>query len=124
LHLSFPPASILALTPYYDYWNFQLGQWVTIPQAYAFHVLTDELILLHRLGMVVNNQDNLIASFTRFVDRFLYRVELPPALSCKCQHTMTPASWHPSPKIKPEVTDSSSDELEIRELEPKRHAAF
>ncbi|KAJ7841587.1 hypothetical protein B0H14DRAFT_3457360 [Mycena olivaceomarginata] len=65
--------------------------------------------------MVINDQDNLIASFTRFVDRFPYRVELPPALSHKCQRTMTPASWHPSKNIKPEVTDSSSDKLEISE---------
>ncbi|KAJ7328473.1 hypothetical protein DFH08DRAFT_815969 [Mycena albidolilacea] len=105
--------------PYYDYWNFQLGQWVSIPQVYTFYILTDEPILLLCSGMVANeanDQDDLMASFTRFVDRFLYRVELPAALSCKCQHTTTPASQHPSKNIKPKVTNSSSDELEISEV--------
>jgi hypothetical protein len=101
---------------YYDYWNFRLGQWVGIPQAYTFQVVTDELILLRCSGMVANDQDDLITSFTRFVDKFIYRVEFPAALSRKCQRTTTLPSRRPSKKIKREVTDSSSDELEISEV--------
>jgi hypothetical protein len=100
---------------YYDYWNFRLSQWVGIPQAYTFQVVTNELILLHRSRMAVNNQDDLITSFTRFVDRFIYRVEFPAALSLKRQRATTPLSRRPSKKIKHEVADSD-DELEISEV--------
>ncbi|KAJ7686339.1 hypothetical protein B0H14DRAFT_3057475 [Mycena olivaceomarginata] len=106
---------------YYDYWNFRLGQWVGIPQAYTFQVVTDEPILLRRSGMAANDQDDLITSFTRFVDRFIYRVEFPAALSLKRpalkrQRATTPPSRRPSKKIKHEVADSSSDELEISKV--------
>ncbi|KAJ7890901.1 hypothetical protein B0H14DRAFT_2689043 [Mycena olivaceomarginata] len=112
---------------YYDYWNFRLGQWVGIPQAYTFQVVTDEPILLRRSGMAANDQDDLITSFTRFVDRFIYRVEFPAALSLKRQRATTPPSLkrqrattppsrRPSKKIKREVADSSDDELEISEV--------
>ncbi|KAJ7727687.1 hypothetical protein B0H14DRAFT_3001467 [Mycena olivaceomarginata] len=74
---------------YYDYWNFRLGQWVGIPQAYTFQVVTNEPILLRRSGMAANDQDDLITSFTRFVDRFIYRVEFPAALSLKHQRATT-----------------------------------
>ncbi|KAJ7693726.1 hypothetical protein B0H14DRAFT_3045122 [Mycena olivaceomarginata] len=112
---------------YYDYWNFRLGQWVGIPQAYTFQVVTDEPILLRRSGMAANDQDDLITSFTRFVGQVHLSCGVPRRLepqapacndppSLKRQRATTPPSRRPSKKIKHEVADSSSDELEISKV--------
>jgi hypothetical protein len=48
------------LDTYYDFFNFRMGQWVAIPQAYAFDVATDEPVLLRCVGMVTEDEDNVI----------------------------------------------------------------
>ncbi|KAJ7894158.1 hypothetical protein B0H14DRAFT_3426925 [Mycena olivaceomarginata] len=127
IHLSdFAPflTSHLHLHPdlYYNYFNFRLGQWVAIPQAYALAVITDKPILLRHVDMVANDQHEVMASFLRFVDQSLYPVQLP-ALNRKRQHLITPTSRAATPtsrqltkKIKCERTYSSDDDLEVSEV--------
>ncbi|KAJ7358499.1 hypothetical protein DFH08DRAFT_953640 [Mycena albidolilacea] len=69
------------LDAYYDFFNFRIGQWVAVPQAYTFNVITDEPILLRRVDTVTDDEDDVIASFTCFVNHNLYPVQLPTALS-------------------------------------------
>ncbi|KAJ7792983.1 hypothetical protein B0H14DRAFT_3498604 [Mycena olivaceomarginata] len=113
------------LDAYYDFFDFRISQWVAIPQAYAFDVVTDEPILLRRVGSVADDEDNVIASFARFVNRNLYFVQLPTTVSCKRQRVMTPTSRVTTPtirqldkrrKIKNGPADSSSDKLEVSEV--------
>ncbi|KAJ7855196.1 hypothetical protein B0H14DRAFT_3449220 [Mycena olivaceomarginata] len=104
------------LDAYYDYFNFRIGQWVAIPQAYAFNVITDEPILLRRVDTVADDEDDVVASFTRFVNHNLYPVQLPAALSRKRQRVTTPTSRRLDKRRKHEPADSSSDEVEVSEV--------
>jgi hypothetical protein len=47
--------------------------------------------------MVAEDEDNVIASFARFVDRNFYPVQLPAAVSCKRHCAMTPTSCAMTP---------------------------
>ncbi|KAJ7818327.1 hypothetical protein B0H14DRAFT_3473876 [Mycena olivaceomarginata] len=109
IHLSdFTPFLTSHLHPhpdrYYDYFNFRLGQWVAIPQAYALDVVTDEPLLLRRVDTVADDQHEIIASFARF------RATTPTS------RATTPTSRHLAKKIKRERTDSSDDDLEVSEV--------
>ncbi|KAJ7208222.1 hypothetical protein GGX14DRAFT_395883 [Mycena pura] len=139
IHLSdFTPFLTSHLQPhpdqYYDYFNFRLGQWVAIPQAYAFNVVTDEPLLLRRVDTIAGDQHDIILSFARFVDKFLYPVQLP-GLNRKRRRATTPTSRTPTSrsltkKTKRKRTFSSDDDLEVSEvtraiklepLTPRRH---
>jgi hypothetical protein len=95
-----------------------MGQWVAIPQAYAFDVVTDEPVFLRHVGTVADDEDEVIASFARFINRSLYPVHLPAAASCKRQRVTTPTSRRLDKrrKYEPEPAGSSSDELEVSEV--------
>ncbi|KAJ7861410.1 hypothetical protein B0H14DRAFT_2575997 [Mycena olivaceomarginata] len=84
--------------------------------AYAFNVITDELILLCRVDMVADDEDDVVASFMCFVNHNLYPVQLPAALSHKRQCVTTPMSRRLDKRHKHEPADSSSDEVEVSEV--------
>jgi hypothetical protein len=95
------------------------------PQAYTFDIVTDEPVLLRHVGTVAKDEDNVIASFARFLDRNFYPVQLPVAVSRKHHCTMAPTGHVTTPtsrrldkrhKIKNEPANSSSDELEVSEV--------
>ncbi|KAJ7792810.1 hypothetical protein B0H14DRAFT_3889697 [Mycena olivaceomarginata] len=106
------------LDAYYELFNFCMGQWVAIPQAYAFDVVTNEPVLLRRVGTVADDEDEVTASFARFINRSLYPVHLPAAASRKRQRVTTPTSRRLDKrhKYEPEPASSSSDELEVSEV--------
>ncbi|KAJ7322988.1 hypothetical protein DFH08DRAFT_969621 [Mycena albidolilacea] len=94
------------LDAYYDLFNFHIGQWVAILQAYAFDVVTDEPVLLRRVGTVADDEDEVIASFARFINRNLYpRVTTPKSRQLDKRR-----------KYEPEPAGSSSDELEVSKV--------
>ncbi|KAJ7882225.1 hypothetical protein B0H14DRAFT_3128867 [Mycena olivaceomarginata] len=115
------------LDAYYELFNFRMGQWVAIPQAYAFDVVTDEPVLLRCVGLrcvgtVADDEDEVIASFARFINRSLYPVHLPAAASRKRQRVTTPTSRRLGKrrKYEPEPAGSSSDEARGQRGDPDR----
>ncbi|KAJ7351348.1 beta-glucan synthesis-associated protein-domain-containing protein [Mycena albidolilacea] len=67
------------LDAYYDFHSFCISQWVAIPQAYAFDVVTNEPILRH-VGMVADDEDNIIVSYSLYL----------PELQICIGHTVLP----------------------------------
>jgi hypothetical protein len=93
---------------YYDYWNFSLGVWVTIPLAYDFTVLTDEPILNHRSGTFTANQAKMVTMFSHLVKRV---ISPTPTSTCrKCSPSLSVQRTCKHIKVKHEVSD---DEIAV-----------